>query len=56
VYLGGALALGIALALTAAPLITDRTTRAARRLLLASVVYLPALLALMALDRRIPIR
>jgi heme o synthase len=55
-YLFGALVLGVVMALTAVPLVTDRTTRAARRLLLASVAYLPALLALMALDRRIPIR
>ena len=55
-YFIGALVLGVVMVLMAAPLVTDRTTRAARRLLLASVAYLPALLALMALDRRIPIR
>jgi protoheme IX farnesyltransferase len=56
VYFWGALALGVALALTAVPLMFDRTSRAARRLLLVSVAYLPALLGLMALDRQIPVR
>ena len=37
------------------PLISkDASARAARRMLLASVVYLPALLCLMALDRTMP--
>ena len=52
VYLLGALVLGALLASAAAPLARIGTSAAARRLLLASVVYLPALLALMAFDRQ----
>jgi heme o synthase len=55
-YLWGALILGAALVWTSLPLMLQGTAPAARRLLLASVAYLPALLGLMALDRRIPIR
>jgi heme o synthase len=50
-YFWGALALSLCLAALALPAACVGTTRAARRLLLASVVYLPILLALMALDR-----
>jgi protoheme IX farnesyltransferase len=55
-YFWGALLLGAAQALAAVPLVSDRTPRAARRLLLASVAYLPVLLGLMALDRQAPFR
>lgn len=51
VYFYGALALGIALTACAVPIVLNPTARAARRLLLASVIYLPVLLCLMALDR-----
>ena len=53
VYLGGALLLGVLLAAAAAPLARTGSLPAARRLLLASVVYLPVLLGLMALDRQV---
>ena len=54
VYFYGALLLGILLTACAVPILLDATARAARRMLLASVVYLPVLLALMALDRTLP--
>ena len=38
----------------AVPILVDASARAARRMLLASVVYLPALLCLMAFDRTMP--
>jgi protoheme IX farnesyltransferase len=55
-YFWGALVLGLLLAGSAYPLLAEPTARSARRVLLASVAYLPALLALMALDRQIPLR
>ncbi|HZN02161.1 MAG TPA: heme o synthase [Candidatus Polarisedimenticolia bacterium] len=51
-YLGGALLLGGLHAVAAAPLARTGSLPAARRLLLASVVYLPVLLSLMAFDRQ----
>jgi protoheme IX farnesyltransferase len=53
-YFYGTLLLGLALIAVALPIALDRTTRAARRMLLASVIYLPILLGLMALDRIAP--
>lgn len=54
VYFYGALALGLGLLASALPVARSGTARAARRVLLASVVYLPVLLGLMALDRQVP--
>ncbi len=51
IYFYSALVLGLSLTVLALPAACHGTTRAARRLLLASVVYLPVLLGLMALDR-----
>jgi protoheme IX farnesyltransferase len=50
-YFFSALLLGVGLAACALPVVLGGTIRSARRLLLASVVYLPALLLVMALDR-----
>jgi len=55
-YFSGALVLGVALLLVAVPVAVSGSARAARRLLLASVTYLPALLLLLALDRQAPLR
>jgi protoheme IX farnesyltransferase len=54
-YVVGALLLGGLQAFLVVPLLTDGSARAARRLLIASVAYLPALLLILALDRRAPI-
>ncbi len=54
VYFYGALLLGLLLTACAVPIVLDATARSARRMLLASVVYLPVLLGLMALDRTLP--
>jgi protoheme IX farnesyltransferase len=51
VYLYGALALGLAFLYYGLRIRTDRTRQQARRVLLASVVYLPALFSLMLIDR-----
>lgn len=51
-YLGGALLLGAVQAAAAGPLARTGSLPAARRLLLATVVYLPILLGLMAFDRQ----
>lgn len=51
VYLAGALALGLGFLGVAAAFHRDLTNPAARRLLLVSVLYLPAILAVMAADR-----
>jgi protoheme IX farnesyltransferase len=51
VYLAGAVLLGIAFLFFSAKAAFVRTTWQARRLLLASVLYLPALFALMVLNR-----
>ena len=51
VYLYGALALGLAFLYYGLRIRTDRTRQQARRVLLASVVYLPVLFSLMLLDR-----
>ncbi len=51
-YFVGALLLGVGFAAIAARTAWRRTPAAARQLFLASVLYLPVLLALMALDRR----
>ncbi len=53
-YFFGTLALGLSLVAVALPLALHGSARAARRLLLASVIYLPGLLALMALDKVTP--
>jgi protoheme IX farnesyltransferase len=50
-YLWGSLFLGLAFLLCAALFARSRTIPAARRLFLASVLYLPALLGLMVFDR-----
>jgi protoheme IX farnesyltransferase len=52
-YLAAAATLGGALLLAAVHLERERTSAAARRLFIASLVYLPLLLALMLLDRRV---
>jgi len=51
IYLYGALALGLAFAYYCLRIRWDRTRPQARRVLLASVVYLPVLYSLMLLDR-----
>jgi protoheme IX farnesyltransferase len=51
VYLCGALALGLAFLYYGLRIRTDRTRQQARRVLLASVVYLPVLFSLMLFDR-----
>ena len=51
VYLYGAFALGLAFLYYGLRIRTDRTRQQARRVLLASVVYLPALFSLMLFDR-----
>jgi protoheme IX farnesyltransferase len=51
VYLGGALLLGLGLIGCALPLMARASAGAARRVLLASIVYLPVLLGLLVLDR-----
>lgn len=50
-YLGGALALGGYFAGISAAVLRDPSVRAARRVFFASILYLPALLTLMVLDR-----
>jgi protoheme IX farnesyltransferase len=54
VYFAGALVLGLALVALSVPMAVEASARSARRLLLATVGYLPILLALMALDHRAP--
>jgi protoheme IX farnesyltransferase len=51
VYFAGALALSVGFLATSAAFGLSRTDVAARRLLLASVLYLPAILVVMLLDR-----
>jgi heme o synthase len=51
VYLYGALALGLAFLYYGLRIRTERTRQQARRVLLASVVYLPVLFSLMLIDR-----
>src|SRR5580658_1940228 len=51
VYLYGALALGLVFVYYGLRIRTDRTRQQARRVLLASVIYLPALFSLMLFDR-----
>jgi protoheme IX farnesyltransferase len=51
-YLGGALALGLVFLLYSARFAIRRTNVAARQLLLVSVLYLPAIFALLALDKK----
>jgi protoheme IX farnesyltransferase len=51
VYLFGALALGLLFLYAGVRVSFDRTRQQARRVLLASVVYLPVLYSLMLLDR-----
>jgi protoheme IX farnesyltransferase len=50
-YLAGALALGLLFLYAGVRVTFDRTRREARRVLLASVIYLPVLYGLMLLDR-----
>jgi len=50
-YLYGALALGLAFVYYCLRILTDRTRQQARHVLLASVIYLPALFSLMLIDR-----
>ena len=50
-YLGGAALLGVAYTAAAFNAAARRTPRSARQLFLASVLYLPALSALLLLDR-----
>ena len=50
-YFYGALLLGLAFTAVALPIVGRGTDRTARRILLASVLYLPLLLGLMALDK-----
>lgn len=51
IYFFGSLALGLALVAAALPIALRGSARAARRLLMASVIYLPILLGLMVIDR-----
>ncbi len=51
IYFYSAFVLSLALAGCAWPLVFEATTRSARRLLLASIAYLPLLLGIMVLDR-----
>jgi len=51
IYFAGALALGVAFGLPCVTFVQERSTKAARAVLLASVLYLPCLLLLMALDK-----
>jgi len=51
IYLLGALALGMLFVFSGVGIILDRTRQRARRVLLTSVLYLPALYCLMLLDR-----
>jgi protoheme IX farnesyltransferase len=51
VYLYGALALGLVFVYYGLRIRTDRTRQQARRVLLASVAYLPLLFTLMLFDR-----
>jgi protoheme IX farnesyltransferase len=51
IYLAGAVALGLAFAAVGVAQAVVPSSRAARRLLLASLLYLPLLLGLLALDR-----
>lgn len=53
-YFYGALVLGVGLVAVAASLQLRRTVRAARQVVLASVIYLPLLLGLMMIDRTVP--
>ena len=50
-YMAGALALGGAFLIMSLRLSRSKSTAAARRLLLTSVIYLPLLLTLMVLDK-----
>ena len=51
IYLAGALALGLAFAAVGIVQALSPSARAARRVLLASLLYLPLLLGLLAFDR-----
>ena len=55
-YFYGGLAMGLLLLGATWPLAIGATARSARRVLLATVIYLPALLGLLALDRSLPLR
>jgi protoheme IX farnesyltransferase len=52
IYAGAAVAAGLGLLYFGVRLGRERTSLRARHVLLASVLYLPALLAVMVLDRR----
>src|SRR5665213_424692 len=50
-YFGGALVLGLGFTIAAIRAATQRTNTSARQLLFASIIYLPVLLALLAIDK-----
>jgi protoheme IX farnesyltransferase len=52
VYLAGSLVLGIVFLCYSARFVFQMSTVSARRLLFASILYLPVLFALLALDRK----
>ena len=52
IYLAGALVLGVGFDFYAIRLALHRTNSAARRLLFASIIYLPSVLLMMFLDKR----
>jgi protoheme IX farnesyltransferase len=51
IYFGGALLLGIGFTVAAIRIVNERTNTTAKQLLFASIIYLPVLLALMAVDK-----
>ncbi len=51
-YFGGALLLGIGFTAAAIRIVQERTNTTAKQLLFASIIYLPVLLSLMAIDKR----
>jgi protoheme IX farnesyltransferase len=55
VYFWGALTLGLLYAGVSASLMRSATPRLARRLFVTSITYLPLLLTLMVLDKRVPL-
>jgi heme O synthase-like polyprenyltransferase len=54
IYFTSAIAAGMALLYFGVRLAGEHTSARARQVLLASVLYLPAILAVMAIDRRSP--
>ncbi len=51
-YFGGALLLGIGFTIAAIRIVNERTNTTAKQLLFASIIYLPVLLSLMAIDKQ----